>query len=221
MFRTCKITQFDANLDSLSKGRSMFYQTSLTSFSNDLPSLSYGPWMFYMCKSLTSFTGSLPSLTNGWQMFRSCKLDTASLEKISSSIKDVTNLTNGESEEDDVYKVLHLGIMNTTPSDIEKTYLTTIADKGWVLYVNGSSETDIFTPVAVSSIDNEETTTPIPFYAKPIPSDEESGEYIDSEGNYYNILGAQFIYGDDLSTYGMFTCEADAAANMRLTKIEK
>jgi hypothetical protein len=34
-------------------------------------------------------------------------------------------------------------------------------------------------------------------------------------------LGGQFIYGDDLSTYGMFTCEDDAAANMGLTKIEK
>ena len=69
--------------------------------------------------------------------------------------------------------------------------------------------------------DGNEVETPIPFYAKPLPSDEEHGDYFDSEGNYYNILGAQFIYGDDLSTYGMFTCEEDAAMNMRLTKIEK
>ena len=42
-----------------------------------------------------------------------------------------------------------------------------------------------------------------------------------ANGNFFNILGGQFIYGDDLSTYGMFTCEEDAATNMRLTKYER
>ena len=67
----------------------------------------------------------------------------------------------------------------------------------------------------------EEITTHIPYYAKPIQTDKEHARYTDEQGNYYNILGGQFIYGDDLSTYGMFTCEEDAAANMRLIKIEK
>ena len=67
----------------------------------------------------------------------------------------------------------------------------------------------------------EEITTPIPFYAKPVPATERTANYVDANGNYFDIVGGQFIYGDDLSTYGMFTCEADAAANMRLTKIEK
>ena len=66
-----------------------------------------------------------------------------------------------------------------------------------------------------------ERETPIPFYAKPVEATEETAQYTDREGNYYNILGAQFIYGDDISTYGMFTCLDDAAANMRLTKIER
>lgn len=66
--------------------------------------------------------------------------------------------------------------------------------------------------------EGNEVETPIPYYAKPIASDEEHAEYIDADGNYFNIMGGQFVYGDDLSTYGMFTCEDDAAANMGLTK---
>ena len=50
-------------------------------------------------------------------------------------------------------------------------------------------------------------------------SDEQHAQYVDAEGNFYNILGAQFIYGDNLETYGMFTSLEDAAANMRLKKI--
>ena len=67
----------------------------------------------------------------------------------------------------------------------------------------------------------EEVSTPIPFYAKPVPATEKTASYVDANGNFFNISGAQFIYGDDLSTYGMFTCEEDAAFNMGLTKIEK
>lgn len=35
------------------------------------------------------------------------------------------------------------------------------------------------------------------------------------------VDGGNYIYGDDISTYGMFTSEEDAAANMRLTKYVK
>ena len=94
-----------------------------------------------------------------------------------------------------------------------------MASKGWKVYVIGSSGS--MTQWNPASTDGEETVTPIPFWAKPVESDEQHAKYVDSEGNYYNILGAQFIYGDDLSTYGMFTNEEDAAANMGLTKIEK
>lgn len=63
--------------------------------------------------------------------------------------------------------------------------------------------------------------TPIPYYVKPVEVPTFKAKYVGEDGKYYNIVGAQFIYGDDLSTYGMFTCEEDAALNMRLTKIDK
>jgi hypothetical protein len=50
---------------------------------------------------------------------------------------------------------------------------------------------------------------------------EEEAEYVGQDGKFYRILGGQFIFVSDPDTYGMFTCLEDAAANMRLTKIEK
>ena len=44
---------------------------------------------------------------------------------------------------------------------------------------------------------------------------------MEKKSKFYIIHGGQFIYGDDLSAYGMFLNEEDAATNMRLTKIEK
>ena len=73
----------------------------------------------------------------------------------------------------------------------------------------------------INELGEEETTTLIPYYAKLVPSDEENASYVDKDGNFFNILGGQFIYVNDPETYGMFTSIEDAAANMRLTKIEK
>jgi hypothetical protein len=97
-----------------------------------------------------------------------------------------------------------------------------MVSKGWTVNVNGNSYNTSSTE-STSTLEEtgEEISTPIPFYAKPILSDDESGDYVDADGNYYNIVGAQFVYGDDLSTYGMFVSMEDAAANMRLTKIER
>ena len=211
MFRNCRsLTTFTSNLSSLTNGSNMFQNCSLTTFTSNLSSLTDGSNMFQNC-SLTTFTSNLSSLTDGISMFMSCKLDTDSVKNIAETIKTVTNKP-----------IITIGIGNTTPNANETAALNTIANKGWTVYVNGSK----YTPTSTASIMTldelgNEVETPIPFYAKPVPSDEDHGDYIDSEGNYYNILGAQFIYGDDLSTYGMFTCEEDAAANMRLTKIEK
>ena len=117
---------------------------------------------------------------------------------------------------------LDIGIGNSTPNEQEKAAFNTIASKGWTVYVNGSE----YTPSSVSSIMTldelgNEAKTLIPFYAKPVPATEETASYVDANGDFFNIVGAQFIYGDDLSTYGMFISLEDAAANMRLTKIEK
>lgn len=148
-------------------------------------------------------------MTNGEKMFLICKLDTASVQNIA----DTINTYSGR---------LDISIGNTTPNEQEKAAFNTIASKGWTVYANGNT----YSPTSVSSImtldeDGNEVETPIPFYAKPVQATEETATYTDEQGNYYNILGGQFIYGDDLSTYGMFINEEDAAANMRLTKIEE
>lgn len=221
MFDNCHaLTNFNVKLPSLTNGINMFSGCSnLTSFSIDLSSLTNGHFMFNLCSNLTSFDSDLSNLTNGSYMFTDCKLDTASIRKIADTIKDVTGLTNGSNSAGEVYKQINIGIENTTPNAAETEAFRAMASKGWKVYVTGSSGSSTqFNP---ASTDGEETVTPIPFWAKPVPATEETASYIDSEGNYYNILGAQFIYGDDLSTFGMFTNEEDAAANMGLTKIEK
>ena len=194
----------------------------LSEFDSDLSSLKDGSLMFNNCYSLTSFTSDLSSLTNGNIMFDSCKLDTASVQNIADTIKDVSSLINGSIADDEVYKLIYIGIGNSTPNEQEEVAFNTIASKGWTVFVNGVEYTPT-SPAAITILheNGEETVTPIPFWAKPVPSDEEHAHYVDTNGSFFNILGGQFIYGDDISTYGMFTCEEDAAANMKLTKIEK
>ena len=223
MFNYCSnLTTFASDLSSLTSGSYMFESCyNLTNFTSDLSSLTRGNCMFNGCNNLTTFTSDLSSLTNGYYMFKGCKLDTDSLMHIAETINDVRDLTNGSYNGAGVYKTIHIGIGNTTPTEEEKELLTEIHNKGWQVYVNGSSSSNIFTPTDTTSLDGEESVTPIPFYAKPVESDEEHAEYTDENGKFYNILGGQFIFVDDPETYGLFTSLEDAAANMRLTKIEK
>lgn len=155
--------------------------------------------------NITSFSSDLSSLTDAYQMFGGCKLDTASVQNIADTINNINSGT------------IHIDIANYPPNEQETAAFNTIASKGWTVYVNGSYTP--ISPAAITTLDEngEEQQTPIPFWAKPVQSDEEHAKYVDEQGNLFNILGGQFIYGDDLSTYGMFTCEEDAAANMRLT----
>ena len=211
MFYYCEnLKTFNSDLSSLTNGISMFYDCSkLTSFTSDLRSLTDGYEMFNGCTELTSFTSDLSSLTNGSHMFYNCKLNTKSLMYIAESINTVTNNTS-----------IHIGIGNTTPTEEEIELLTEIHNKGWKVYVNGSSNSNIFNPAALIPTD-EEMPQIIPFYAKPEEVSEEDAEYIGEDGKYYIILGGQFIFVDDPETYGMFTSLEDAAANMRLTPYDK
>ena len=199
----------------------MFYGcNNLTSFTVDLPSLTNGYSMFNKCSKLTSFNADLSSLTTGKYMFWNCKLDTASVQNIADTIN--TCKSN-----------IDIGIGNSEPNEQEKAAFNKMVSKGWTVYVNGSRYTTnvdgYYGYAASASLASSLTTldetgesemfNPKPYWAKPINSDEQHARYIDSEGNFYNILGAQFIYGDNLETYGMFISEEDAAANMRLTKI--
>lgn len=213
MFVQCSnLKSFSNNLSNLTNGNSMFgICLALESFTGDLSNLQNGTNMFRSCTHLNTFTSNLQSLTSGSLMFDSAKLNTASIENIAATINKPSSKTQ-----------IDIGIANSTPNQREIAAFNTIASRNWTVYVNGKTYTPT-APAAIVTLDEngKEISTPIPYYAKPVPSDEEHARYVDSEGNFFNILGAQFIYGDDLSTYGMFTCEEDAAANMRLTKIER
>lgn len=197
-------------LGDLTHGSGMFYGcTNLVSFSSDLSNLAHGEGMFNNCTNLATFTSDLLSLTNGAQMFTNCKLDTASVQHIA----DTINTYSGP---------IHIGIGNTTPNEQEEAAFNAMVDKGWIVYVDVyGGNPSYWNPTSLIPIDGEEQQTPIPFWAKPVPSDEKHAHYTDAEGNFYDILGGNFIYGDNLENYGMFTSLEDAAANMRLTKIEK
>ena len=214
MFYACiALSSFTIDLPMLSSAQSMFHTcTGLTQFNVDISNVQRGTGMFFGCENLTSFNSDLSSLTDAWGMFQGCKLDTASVQNIADTINTI-NESSGE---------ITIGIGNGTPNEQEEEAFNTIASNGWVVYVNGSRYTPT-SPAAITTLDEtgEEITRPIPYWAKPVPVTEETASYVDSEGNYYNVLGGQFVYGDDISTYGMFTCEEDAAANMRLTKIER
>ena len=147
-------------------------------------------------------------------MFFPCKLDTASVKNIAETINTVTDKPS-----------IDIGIGNSTPNTEEIAAFNQIHNKGWRVYVNGSDDVYVPLPPASPYISLDETgeitVTPKPFWAKPEPATEETAKYIDENGNFYNILGAQFIYVDDPDTYGMFTSLEDAAANMRLTPYVK
>ncbi|MBQ7820534.1 MAG: leucine-rich repeat protein [Bacteroidales bacterium] len=217
MFYDCSnLTSFSSdssgspvNLSSLTDGNGMFMYCALTSFNSDLSSLTNGNQMFQRCSNLTSFSSDLSSLTTGTNMFIQCKLDTSSVQNIA----DTINTYSG---------TIHIGIGNSSPNAEEEAAFNSMVSKGWTVYVNGSQYTPT-SPAAITTLDENgiETTTPIPFWAKPVPTDEEHARYVDEQGNFFNILGGQFIYGDSLESYGMFTCEEDAAQNMRLTPYTK
>lgn len=209
MFYDCNLKNFKADMPKLTNGRNMFNGALLSAFNSNISKVSDGRQMFYQCKNLTSFGSKLSSLTKGDYMFDGCSLDTASVENIAENIN--TPSTAG---------VINISIANSTPNTNEVTAFKKIASKNWTVYVNSKSYTYPATSTANTNITDKDVSI-IPFYAKPVISTEEDAHYINADGQYYNILGGQYIYGDDLSTYGMFANEEDAAANMRLTKIER
>ena len=237
MFDSCdNLTSFNANLPSLIDGYLMFYGCSnlvsfssdlhnlmngehmfvdcanLTSFSSDLHNLTNGEYMFYGCSNLVSFSSDLSSLMYGYMMFYSCKLDTASVQNIADTI-------NPNPLED---AIITIDIGNPNPNEQETAAFNSIAAKGWTVQGNGSTYNPT-SPAAIITLDEngEEISRLIPYYAKPVEVSKDKATYVGEDDKFYRIRGGQFVYGDDLSTYGMFTCEADAAANMRLTKLEK
>ena len=247
MFRGCEnLSSFNSYLSKLTNGNHMFTYSSLESFSADLSKLTNGYYMFYQCPKLKSFSSNLSSLTNGtnmfhscpltsfnsdlssledaWSMFYGCYLDTASVKNIADTINTGTGQT------------IEIGIGKQGLSTDDNTYLQQIRNKGWSVYgtCNGypdgsqGSQDDpsgyygtaaSASLTSLDEIDETEMFAPKPYWAKPFNADEKRARYVDSEGNFYNILGGHYIYVDDPDTYGMFINEEDAAAQMRLTRI--
>ena len=228
MFECSKLTSFSSDLSSIEYGAYMFQSnTALTSFYSNMPSLINGGEMFYGCSKLNSFYSDLRNLTDGEYMFYDCKLDTASVQNIADTIKDVNGVTNNMW----VNKKIHIGIGQvSSPTAAEETYFQQIRDKGWNVYVecNGGSSNCCASCCAtccasLTTLDETdgEFVAPKPYWAKPVPATEDTARYIDNDGNYYNILGGDYIYVHDPETYGMFTSLEDAQAQMRLTKFTK
>ena len=216
MFNNCSnLSSFSSDLSSMTDGNAMFNNCSnLSSFSSDLSSLTTSTRMFFNCFNLTSFKSNLSNLTKGPFMFEGCKLDTVSVQNIA----DTINTLDTPSDTGTIY----ISIGNSSPNEQEVAAFNAIASKNWIVYVGVNGEYgEEWNPASLIPIDGEKQQSSIPYWAKSVPSDEEDAQYVDEQGNFYNILGGNFIYGDDLETYGMFTCEEDAAANMRLIKIKK
>ena len=233
MFSGCyQLATFTSDLSSLIYGYLMFDNCSnLKTFNSNLGSLADGEFMFFNCTNLTSFNSDLSSLTHGVGMFSGCKLNTTSIKNIAETI----NIVSNNPLVIDI-PIITISTESTSATSEEETYFQQIRDKGWELYVelNGNSSCGCgcgscsscsscgcYSCYSLATTDEtgETTSAPVPYYAKPVPSDEEHAQYVDSQGNFFNILGGNLIYVDDPESYGMFLNREDAARQMRLTKI--
>ena len=139
MFRNCySLTAFTSDLSSLTNGSMMFDECyNLTAFTSNLSSLTGGSSMFKGCTSLTEFTSDLSSLTNGNEMFLNCSLDAPSVQNIALTVNKNTTTSAFN---------FHIGIDTKIAGDAQvKRDLGLIKNKGWTLYVNGSTSTGNYT----------------------------------------------------------------------------
>jgi hypothetical protein len=241
MFSFTPLTSFSGDLSRLVNGDGMFQDTSLTSFSSDLSSLVYGYRMFENTL-LTSFSGDLGSLQSGHWMFGTgynrsytnaegvtvetkdiTPLDEQSVMIIADTIKDLNGFTDWDDSFNENYRgIIHIGYDSTVcdAANIEE-YCTEIMNKGWIVFLNGTEQKsdDGIEGIATTDEDGTITVAPIPYYCKPVEIEQKEANWTDGE-KYYIILGAQKVFGDDLSTYGMFTSIEDAAMNMGFTAYE-
>ena len=238
MFTTTSLTSFSSDLSSLVNGSEMFSKTKLTSFSGDLSNLVNGSRMFSKTK-LTSFSGDLGSLQTGYAMFGDgsnvtytneegvtettkniTPLDEQSVMIIADTIKDLNGFTDWDTSITSSRRgKIHIGYDSTVcdAATIEE-YCTEIMNKGWTVYLNGTVQTatEGIEGVATLAEDGSITSAPIPYYCKPLEVEQKEANWTDGE-KYYIILGAQKVFGDDLSTYGLFTSIENAAMNMGFT----
>jgi hypothetical protein len=193
----------------------------------------------FRAEGLTSFSGDLSSLQSGYKMFGNganvtytneegvkeitkdiTPLDEQSVMIIADTIKDLNGFTDWSNYFGSAQRgVIHIGY-DSEVCDAAKIegYCTEIMNKGWTVYLNGTVQTtdEGIEGLVTTDEDGSVTVTPIPYYCKPVEVDQKEANWTNGE-KYYIILGAQKVFGDDLSTYGMFTSMEDAAMNIGFT----
>ena len=234
MFFNSSLTSFDSTLVSLKTGVEMFCQsTDLSYFNSDMPNLTNAAQMFAGCYNLNSFVCDLSSVKEAYSMFASGSID----EKFTfvsdlSSLESAVDMFHGRhlTEESlmfvaDTIKTHTVGThlisfgANESLTDTEIELFQEIHEKGWDVYVAGNQLT--FDATEQTNETGETTSTPKPYYAKPVEVEESKAQFIGEDGKFYRVHGGHYIFVNDPETYGMFTSREDAIANMRLTKYVK
>lgn len=229
MFYGNTFEYFNFDLPELNNGYGMFMVTpTLKAFAGDLSKLTNGSFMFYISANKIpnpnfemEFISDLSSLQTGYYMFYNKPLTEKSFECISDTINDVREITEWDSsiEDSSQRRVIHLQMIkeNVNIENIEK-YCNEIVNKGWIVYLNSTSiEQNPDTPGLEGIVIDDETPSPAPVhYYKAVEVSEEYAEYTDGN-KFYILLGAEYVFGDDLSTYGQFTSLDNAITQMGLT----
>ena len=246
MFANTSLTSFNADLSSLVIGVYMFSNTHKRGYSISHYKMVDGVRTqvteHFRAEGLTSFGGDLSSLQTGYGMFGDgsdvtytneegvtettkniTPLNEQSVMIIADTIKDLNGFTDWDSSIHSSYRgIIHIGYDSAVcdAANIEE-YCTEIMNKGWTVYLNGTLQTtsDGIEGIATLAEDGTVTVAPIPYYCKPVEVEQKEANWTDGE-KYYIILGAQKVFGDDLSTYGMFTSIENAAMNMGFTPYE-
>ena len=246
MFYNTSLKTFNSDLSSLVNGGSMFYNTHKRGYTIShykmVDEVKTKVTEHFRAEGLTSFSGDLGSLQSGYHMFGNARdvtytneenvtettknitpLDEQSVMIIADTIKDLNGFTDWHGSIANGYRgVIHIGYDSEVcdAAKIEE-YCTEIMNKGWTVYLNGTVQTtdDGIEGIATLAEDGTVTVTPVPYYCKPVEVEQKEAEWTDGE-KYYIILGAQKVFGDDLSTYGMFTSIENAAMNMGFTPYE-
>lgn len=92
MFYMSNLNSFNGNLESLTNGSMMFYETNLSSFkTNNLKNLQDGSFMFYYC-NIASFNYDMPNLINGEGMFNGAP----GFHSLTTFNGDLSSLTDGD-----------------------------------------------------------------------------------------------------------------------------
>lgn len=225
MFQNNTFEYFNFDLPELKNAYGMFMGTSkLKAFAGDLSKLTNGSFMFYDFSQQTpnfelEFISDLTNLQTGYWMFYNKPLTEKSFEFISDSINDIRGITEWDSSiTEESYKgKIHLQMIkdNVNLENIEKC-CNEIAEKGWIVYLNSNVQDPDNPGLENIAVDDETPSLAPIYYYKAVEVNEEHAEYTDGN-KFYILLGAEYVFGDDLSTYGQFTSLDNAITQMGLT----